>query len=102
MNEGLFDLDRDTSETSIKSLPARDEQVAAIRTALTKAGVVDQQKRQELVESIILNPVASLRELTAVQARRVLDHLKTASERKQATSGSAWDDRGDDTWIDRL
>jgi len=83
-------------------MPALDEQIAAIRTGLDDAGIITQEDRRAFVKSAVLFEAASLRELTAVQARRVIDQLKAGQSPKAATNGSLWDDREHDTWIDKL
>lgn len=103
MSGALFDMDADPSpRDDLGPAPARDEQITAIRLGLDEAGIVSQEDRQALVESVILTKARSLRDLTAVQARRVIDHLKVARTRPTVSGGSAWDNREEDTWIDRL
>ncbi|MCD9198325.1 hypothetical protein [Aeromicrobium wangtongii] len=103
MTEGLFDLG-DEPEPRDESVPARarDEQVQIIRNGLDDAGLVSQDDRREFVESVILSEVSSLRALTALQARRVIDRLKTQHGASKDTDGSAWDNRERDTWIDKM
>jgi hypothetical protein len=43
-----------------------------------------------------------LRDLTSLQARRVLDQIKIEQNRTPLSGGSLWDDRVQDTWIDKL
>jgi hypothetical protein len=102
MSDGLFDLGN-VSPHPAEDMPARarDEQVSAIRRALDDAGLESQDARRGLVESVILAEVNSLRELTALQARRVLDRLK-AERSTEALGGSSWDNRDHDTWIDKM
>jgi len=74
-------------------------QVDMIRAALDKRGVAGMSDRQELIESIVGHAVMNLRELNSTEARQVLEGLSTTSPGRQASS---WDDREEDTWIDRL
>jgi DNA polymerase-3 subunit epsilon len=103
MSDGLFDISgglprADTPEPP----PARSEQIAAIRQGLDDAGINTQLDRQAFIEDVILMKVCSLRDLTALQARRVIDRLKIDRGRSTSAGGSLWDNRDEDTWIDRL
>lgn len=83
--------------------PIRDDQVAAIREAFTSAGIDNQDRRQEIAQSCVVRPLASLRELTAAEAHRVLKRIKADAAAKPRPEGaSAWDLREEDTWIDKL
>lgn len=103
VSDGLFDIGNDAPATVSQSpLPVRDEQVAAIRSELDEAGILRQEDRQSFVESVILESVDLLRDLTAVQARRVLDQLRVARSRPKSKGRSLGDSREEDTRIDRL
>lgn len=87
--------------------PIRDEQVAEIREAFEAAGIDSMDERRALIESCVLRPVASVRELLAKDVRGVLERVaaRAAAARTDAGVsglGTAWDDRTEDTWIDRL
>ena len=83
--------------------PIRDEQVAAIREAFITAGIDSQEHRQEIAQSCVVRPLASLRELTSAEAHRVLKRIKgNAAAKPQAPGASDWDLREEDTWIDKL
>ena len=78
-----------------------DWQVAALRRALDDAGATAMVERQLLIERHAGRPVAALHDLSAVEARTVLEAL--ISQKQSAVDGpSNWDDRDGDTWIDRL
>lgn len=78
-----------------------DWQRAQLREALDASDVHSMAERQSLVEEVVGRPVAALRELTAAEARKLLESL--AARRTSAVAdGSSWDDRDEDTWIDRL
>jgi hypothetical protein len=84
--------------------PIRDEQVQHIRDAFAAAGIEGQDDRKTLIESVSSRPVGSLRDLLAVEASLILATLKKRVEAKpvKESTGSAWDDREEDTWIDKL
>ena len=81
--------------------PIADWLVKDIRTALTTRGLTTTAERQQAIETIVERPVESLRSLTRAEALRVLSSLASVTA-PQASHASAWDDRDEDTWIDRL
>ena len=80
--------------------PVADWQVDLLRKALDARGLTDQQARQSLIEQHVGRPLTSLRDLTSEEALRVISALGPTTS--QPTAASAWDEREDDTWIDRL
>jgi DNA polymerase-3 subunit epsilon len=92
-------------EESVQPVPAEapiaDWLVNDIRTALTTRGLTTMAERQQAIEAIAERPVESIRSLTRAEALRVLSSLASTTA-PQASGGSAWDDRDEDTWIDRL
>lgn len=83
-------------------MPVRPEQVQQIREAFDRAGLAEQGERKALINSVVIRDVASLRELHAVEVRRILAAIEQRSADKPKSRGSAWDDREQDTWIDKL
>lgn len=78
-------------------------QVKLLREALDARGITDMTERQRLVEDLVGHPVGSLRELTSTQARSLSEQLAALTRTPgKARGGSSWDDRDEDTWIDRL
>lgn len=106
MNDALFNLgphDAPNRSSAPAELPIRDDQVQAIREAFTAAGIDSQERRQELSQSCVVRPLASLRELTAAEAHRVLKRIKeNAAANPRPEGASAWDLREEVTWIDKL
>ncbi|WP_166390120.1 hypothetical protein [Nocardioides ochotonae] len=80
--------------------PVSDWQVDLLRKALDARELTNQNARRALVEEHAGRSLTSLRDLTSEEALQVI----TALGRKAAPaqSGSSWDEREDDTWIDRL
>lgn len=75
-------------------------QIDLLRKGLDSRGIVDLVERQQLIEGVVGRPVESLKTLTYDEALSV---LKQFGESAPATrSGSTWDERDEDTWIDRL
>ncbi|MGN7201148.1 hypothetical protein [Arthrobacter sp. SAFR-044] len=107
MSEQLFDFGDDTSAdapvTESKDFPIRDYQVAQIRDAFSHAGVMDQAERKSIIESCVFREVASVRDVRADEVRRILQRIdQRVRAAGRPAGGSAWDDREEDTWIDKL
>lgn len=99
----LFEIDGPASSPDLLApLPIKPEQIQIIREAFEKAGVASQDERKALIESVLAREVASLRKLKAVEARRILQRIEGLHSRKAESTGSAWDNREEDTWIDKL
>lgn len=81
--------------------PIADWLVDAIRTALTARGLTSMVERQQAIEASVERPVESLRSLTRAEALRVLSLLGSTPAPKTSQT-TAWDDRDEETWIDRL
>jgi len=78
-----------------------DWQVAQLRERLDALGLVTMEDRQALIEELAGRPVPSLRHLTFAEARVIVEELSRRRATDAAT-GTAWDNRDEDTWIDRL
>lgn len=78
-----------------------DWQVDLLRKALDVRGLTSMADRQQAIESAAGRAVESLRALSHDEGLQVLSRLG-----QQASAGrsdrSHWDDREEDTWIDRL
>ena len=81
--------------------PIAEWQVELLRRALDARSLTDMSDRRQQIEDLAGRPVASLRELTADEAMTVLAALGRTPPAARP-SGSSWDDRDEDTWIDRL
>lgn len=106
MSDSLFDLQSPPvgGDSAQQEMAIRNEQVVRIREQFDRLGIDDQKQRQELIESAAFRPVASLRDLTAVEARRIITRLMERSSKPSTlrSGGSSWDNREEDTWIDKL
>lgn len=99
----LFEIDEPAlSPNVLAPLPIKTEQIQAIRDAFERAGVEGQDDRKALIESVVLREVSSIRELRAVDVPRILQRIEGLRSSKPASTGSAWDNREEDTWIDKL
>ncbi|ADX75219.1 hypothetical protein Asphe3_41540 (plasmid) [Pseudarthrobacter phenanthrenivorans Sphe3] len=103
MADSLFEIDAPQNTVPLQHLPITDEQVGQLRAAFAEAGIHEQHERKALIESFMVRPVSSLRDLYATDAHRLLNLLrqrKTVQPKK--VGGSAWDNREEETWIDKL
>ena len=99
----LFGDDEPAQPEAVQSVPApiADWQVDMLRKALDARDLTAMAERQEVIEEAVGRSVESLRALTHEEGLRVLSQLGQAPT-TQTSSKSAWDDRDEDTWIDRL
>lgn len=104
MNDSTFDIFRepDAPALLLADLPIDDAQVQQLREAFAAAGIVSMDDRREIIESCTVRPVASIRELLSKDVRPILRRVEERSLPSKPTSGSAWDNRQEDTWIDKL
>ncbi|MET3949160.1 hypothetical protein ABIB49_003888 [Arthrobacter sp. UYCu512] len=103
MTDSLFEIAAPEGQAPLQHKPITDEQVARIRDAFTDAGIHEQDERKAVIESCVIRSVSSLRDLYATDAYRVLNLLRQRRDALPNTvGGSAWDNREEDTWIDKL
>lgn len=101
-DQSLFgDEPREPKRAVPAEAPVADWQVGLLRKALDARGLATMGERRQAIESVAGRSVESLRALTNAEALRVLSRLGE-SPAKKPTSGSTWDEREEDTWIDRL
>ena len=99
---GLFDLEDEAAPPAFEEPSITEQQIASIRQAFEEAGITSMEERQELIESCVVRPVAGIRELQARDVRRILKRISDQQQQKGPQAGSAWDNRDEDTWIDKL
>ena len=99
---GLFDLEDEAVPAAFEEPAITDQQIASIRSAFEEAGISSMEERQQLIESCVVRPVAGLRELQARDVRRILKRIGEQQHSTIPRTGSAWDNRDEDTWIDKL
>lgn len=103
MPDSLFELDMPQIQGQLEPKPITDDQIARIRAAFADAGINEQNDRKAVIKACIVRPVTSLRDLYATEAHRVLGLIRDRKEAEPKTvGGSAWDNREEETWIDRL
>lgn len=101
---GLFDLPQQAVPAIPEAEEARinPEQIARLRVAFDAAGITSMDERQAIIENCTIRPVASIRDLLARDVRPIMKRIEQRTSGTGATTGSAWDNRDENTWIDRL
>lgn len=104
MNESTFHIfvPSETPPQVLTDTPIRDAQVQQLREAFAEAGISSMDDRRAIIESCTIRQVASIRELLAKDVRPILRRIEERTLPPKQTSGSAWDNRDEDTWIDKL
>lgn len=101
--QGLFDLPETASiSPASEDTPISPEQIANIRSAFDSAGIADMGERQEVIQSCVVRKISNIRELYSRDVRQVLARIEVWGRESEGVSGSAWDNREEDTWIDKL
>ena len=100
---GLFDLPEAAPTSPVIEDPIiSPEQIASIRKAFDSAGIASMTERQEVIQSCVIRKISNIRELYSRDVRQVLARIEGWGRRSEAPTGSAWDNREEDTWIDKL
>ncbi|MGP7813738.1 hypothetical protein [Glutamicibacter soli] len=100
---GLFNLpDQTPAPVAFEDPLVKEQQVASIRRAFDDAGITSMEERQELIQSCTARPVANIRELYMRDVRQVLKRIEDRKNYMGPSTGSAWDNREEETWIDKL
>lgn len=83
---------------------AADWQVDRIRRSLDQLQMATMDARKACIEEVTARPVESLRDLTFREAQTILEVLaeRSSGSTRGLESGTMWDNREGDTWIDRL
>lgn len=104
MNDDTFDVFPAATMGSnlLPDLSIQGAQVRQVRDAFAAAGIDSMAERRAIIESCTVRPVASIRELLAKDLQLVLRRIQQRGLPPKQVSGSAWDDRDEDTWIDKL
>lgn len=105
MDSGLFDLEDDQGPQNppVADSPMTPLQRQTIRDLFARLNVTDARKQFEIVEELTGTRIASVTQLTVSSANVLIRLLAGRAELTgQTRTGRSWDDRGEDTWIDRL
>lgn len=104
MNDSTFDIFAQPAEApdQLVDVPISDAQVRQLRDAFAAAGITSMEDRRAIIESCTIRPVTTIRDLLAKDVRLVLRRIKEKSLPPKPTYGTAWDNREEETWIDKL
>lgn len=105
MDDALFDFGDTKANDEKSNCPATADQISQIRQAFESAGVSSQSERKTLIQSVVNRDVPSLRDLYDHEVTGVIyriNDLIHATQKLGQQRRSAWDDREEDTWIDKL
>lgn len=86
----------------IEDTPISSAQIETIRSAFDAAGMVTMAERQELIQSCLIRKISNIKELYSRDVRHVLKRIEGWGRKAEATAGTAWDNREEVTWIDKL
>lgn len=102
--QGLFDaLETPTSVPQrIEDVTISEQQVELLRQAFGKAEIDEMSERQKIIQSCTNRPIANIRQLYTREVGAVLRRIASAGSADAVMTGSAWDNREEDTWIDKL
>lgn len=93
----------DTEPTSVRPLPMTDSQRSEIRDLFARLDVATAALQFEATAELTGVRINSVGELDAATAHRLIGALKRrVVSSGRVASGNSWDDREEDTWIDRL
>lgn len=102
-HDGLFDLPTATLEVAATpDSPISSRQVQQLRSAFDGAGIMSMDERQKIIQQSTGRQVENIRSLFSREVMSVLSHVDRTGRRVETERSSAWDDREDDTWIDKL
>lgn len=98
-------LDDNAPDDASPAVPSMmsDSQRSEIRELFGCLGVAGAREQFELVYELTAQRIASVAELDFDTAQTLIRRLRNRVQNLgRANSGNAWDDRPDDTWIDKL
>lgn len=106
MSDELFDFD-DVESAQTASTPSpkqmTESQRQMIREACGQLGVLTAKDQFDLVEETIGIRIISVAELRQDQAQNLIYRLQSrVGSLGKKNTGNSWDDREEDTWIDKL
>lgn len=102
-HDGLFDLPSATPEAAASlDSPISPRQVAQLRAAFEATAITSMDERQKIIQQSTGRQVENIRQLFSREVMAILSRIDKTGRQVETTQRSAWDDREEDTWIDRL
>lgn len=110
MDDALFNLDSTNqqlpkNDSSHRHSLASETEIDRIRSTFANTEITAQDERKLFIENTLGREVSSLREILSHEVPRViygLNDIIIAAQSSKANGGSSWDDREEETWIDKL
>ncbi len=107
MMSDLFSLFDETGQESATASQAplmmSEDQRQEIRALFGTLGIATAREQFAVIEELTGTRIGSVSELSATLAHRSIDGLRRRIRTQSETrTGNSWDDRDEDTWIDRL
>lgn len=102
-HDGLFDLpDAKPVPAASPDSPITPRQVEQLRAAFKAAAISSMDERQQIIQQSTGRQVENIRLLFSREVISILSNIDRTGRRVEKTRSSAWDDRDEDTWIDKL
>ncbi|TCJ20833.1 hypothetical protein E0W80_18680 [Microbacterium sp. PI-1] len=99
----LFDDDPSTEDAPTAPVMMSDLQRSEIRSLFESLEVRTAREQFELVAEVTGTRITSVGQLDGATAHRLIARLQSRiANQARVSTGSSWDDRTEDTWIDRL
>ncbi|MDE0547430.1 hypothetical protein [Microbacterium sp. C7(2022)] len=99
----VFDDNDDSESASVRPLQMTDRQRSEIRELFARLDIPTAARQFEVTAELTGVRISSVGELDAATAHRLIGALKRRAEALgRVTTGNSWDDREEETWIDRL
>lgn len=103
MDSGLFDMDepRDQERESAALMTSVQRQM--LRELFAQIGVSEARDQFRIVSELTGVSITAVTELEVAPANVLIRQLKArVASMHRSSSGNAWADRDEDTWLDRL
>lgn len=103
-HDGLFDLPSNAPGPVAEATdsPISPRQVEQLRAAFDGAAIISMDERQKIIAESTGRRVENIRQLFSREVITILSHIDRTGRLIEKPQSSAWDDREEDTWIDKL
>lgn len=99
----LFDLDpEEPQQAPAVEKPISADQITQLKQAFAAHGFIDSLVQEEIVRSCVIRPISSPEHLLSRDVRPILRRIEERAASRGPSTGSDWDNRQEDTWIDKL
>ncbi|QKJ18574.1 hypothetical protein [Microbacterium hominis] len=99
----VFDDNDNTESASVRRLPMTEGQRSEIRELFSRLDISTAARQFEVTAELTGVRISRVGELDAATAHRLIGALNRRVQTSgRLTTGNSWDDREEDTWIDRL